>query len=124
MAKVGRLIMPKTRDVPHRLDHRSKRSSAYNKECPPRGFKSFQEKDQERDSRDEQKKLKEALLSWLPTDSNAFMFELVVVTILIIGVINFVLKGDGSILIILLPYVSAYVGLPKVQPLLPWGKGK
>lgn len=72
----------------------------------------------------ERKGLPETLHGWLPTDPNTFVFECVVVTYLIVGVIDFAKKGDGSMLTTLLPYGSAYVGLTKVEPLFLRRKGR
>jgi hypothetical protein len=65
-----------------------------------------------------QRSFQETVISWLPTDSNTFLFELVVVIYLIIAVIHFGLTGDTSMLVTLLPYMAAYKGLTEVKPLL------
>jgi hypothetical protein len=114
--------MPKSRSIPRKVDRRSKRSIAPNRGCLPKRLQFLQVTRQEHDSKNERNSLKEILQSWIPTDSNAFMFELVVVTYLIVGIFYFIQKEDGSMLTTLLPYVSAYVGLTKVKPLLPWGE--
>lgn len=65
-----------------------------------------------------QESFKKIFISWLPKDSNTFLFELVVVIYLTISVIHFGLTGDTSMLVTLLPYVAAYKGLTEVKPLL------
>lgn len=62
---------------------------------------------------------KETLISWLPTDSNTFLFEIVVMTYLIIGVVHFSHTGDTSMLTTLLECVAAYVGVKQITPLIP-----
>lgn len=54
-------------------------------------------------------------ISWLPANSNTFLFELVVVIYLIIAVIHFSLTGDTLMHIALLPYVAANKGLNEVK---------
>jgi hypothetical protein len=41
---------------------------------------------------------------------------------LICAMIHFVHTDDGGMLITLLPYIAAYVGIPMVTPHIPWGK--
>jgi hypothetical protein len=70
-----------------------------------------------------QRSLKETLINWLPRDPNTFLFELVVVTYLIVAVIHFIFTGDTSMLMTLLPYIAAYVGFSEVKPLFSRRKG-
>jgi hypothetical protein len=69
-----------------------------------------------------QRSIKETVISWLPTDSKTFVFELVIMTYLISGVIHFSHTGDTSMLTTLLMYVAAYVGVTEVKPLFSLGK--
>lgn len=69
-----------------------------------------------------QEGFKKIFISWLPKDSNTFLFELVVVIYLIIAVIHFGLTGDTLMIVTLLPYVAASKGLTEVRPLLSKGK--
>ncbi len=63
--------------------------------------------------------IKETLISWLPTDTKTFLFELVILTYLISGVIHFSHTGDTSMLTTLLTYVAAYVGVTEITPFIP-----
>ncbi len=65
-----------------------------------------------------QESLKKIIIGWLPKDSNTFLFELVVVIYLVIGLIHFSRTGETSMLSTLLTYVGTYVGVAEVKPLL------
>jgi len=81
------------------------------------------EAQQKREPDQAQRSLKETLINWLPRDPKTFLFELVVMTYLIVAVIHFSFTGDTSMLMTLLPYIAAYVGLYEVKPLFSRGKG-
>jgi hypothetical protein len=55
--------------------------------------------------------VKDRLKSWLPADNKSFFFELVTLVCLIVGVINFVTKGDTTIVLQVLVFVAGYVGI-------------
>jgi hypothetical protein len=71
-----------------------------------------------------QRSFKETLINWLPTDANTFLFELVAVIYLVVGILHFSRTGDTSMLTTLLTYVGAFIGLAEVKPLVSWREKK
>src|SRR5713226_7427935 len=69
---------------------------------------------QEYETGQAQRSFKETVIRWLPTDANTFLFELVAVIYLVIGLIHFSRTGETPMLTTLLTYVGAYVGLAEV----------
>ena len=96
-----------------------KKPIQHNNQHPPHA-----EAQQKHEPNQAQRSLQETLINWLPTDPNTFLFELVVVTYLMVAVIHFSFTGDTSMLMTLLPYIAAYVGLSEVKPLFSRGKGE
>lgn len=82
------------------------------------------EAQQEHKAGQAQRSFKETLINWLPPDSNTFLFELVAVIYLVVGILHFSRTGDTSMLTTLLTYVGAYIGLAEVKPLFSRGKKK
>ena len=82
------------------------------------------EAQQKHDTSQVQRSLRETLINWLPTDTRTFLFALVIVTDLIIGIVHFAITGDMSTVMTLLGYAAAYVGLTEVRPLFLKGKQK
>ena len=58
------------------------------------------------------------LTSWLPSDSNMLLFEIIALTCLVAAIIQFIRTGDVSMLTALLTWAGAHVGLVKVRQIV------
>ncbi len=92
----------------------------------PNSPSSVQSVDQKPDPKQEESQepssLRARLTGCVPKDPNTFVFFLFVVIYLVCATIRFVHTDDAGMLITLLPYAGAYVGIPLVTPHIPWGK--
>jgi len=81
-----------------------------------------QQPEPEQERNQEDASIGKRLKRCLPTDLKSFLFALVVVVYLIIGVIHFGETGDPSMLAPLLYTVGAYAGLSEGKALFSRGK--
>lgn len=86
-------------------------------EVPKEGDFEDDEAQQKHETGQPTRNLQEIFINWLPTDTKTFLFALVIVIDLMIGVIHFGKTGDTSMVMSLLGYAAAYVGLSEVKPL-------
>src|SRR5947209_5780829 len=80
-----------------------------------RGDNAVEKELLKRDTRQIDELFKDRLKSWLPIDHKTFLFVVIALTNLVIGVIHFVQTGDVSMVMTLLTYAAAYVGLKEAS---------
>jgi hypothetical protein len=101
---------------------RSNTPTTRSRNTRPQVLQVHQQTKHEQESNQEDISIGKGLNNCLPIDPKSFLFVLVAVVYLIIGVIHFAQTGDTSMLTTLLGYAGGYIGLEKVTPLFSRGK--
>lgn len=78
------------------------------------------ETSQTQDSSTEHESIQWTFKHWLPKDFANLLFGTLTIVFMIIGIHRYFTTGDFSLLMTVWSGACAYVGLPKVAPMMPW----
>ncbi|SRR6266566_4090079 len=103
---------------------RSNTPTTRGRNARPQVLQIHQQTEHEQESNQEDISIGKGLNNCLPIDPKSFLFVLVAVVYLIIGIIHFCYTGDTNMLTTLLASAGAYVGIPEVKALISRGMEK